>query len=373
MMSNIKWFTGLFVFLFVANISVAVEHSPPATISQGQRAVISIKVDNPQGLKVARVYFKGGLDQKYNFVVLNHQGGGVFTAELPAPGANLKEIDYRIVTQSADGSVYKSPLHTIDVAAGGASAAGAAAAAAVAGGFISVYSELPQDLSSNSSSFDDNLKVTYNASRVSTSAGDLALAEGGSGVVGGSAKTGAAVAGGGGMSTGTQIALGATAIGVGGVAASNASSGDSKSAAPKGPAAGEGEQSGGSTSIINDLTGVPCGSSNYFIKIEFNCSGGSGVCPPFAVGYMGPQANMYYGFVDVRDGVEHAVCYQDVDATPVNVMPVDLASPISGHFGHSALCSNQVGQVPEYVSGNFEIVSSSLCAADNVPVVNGGN
>lgn len=357
------------VMLSAASAYAAVTHAPPSSVVSGQRALIKVQLDNPQGVKVARVYFKGGLDKKYNFVVLNHQGGGVFTAELPAPGANLKEIDYRIVTQSADGAVYKSPLHTINVAAGGASAAGAAVAAAAAGGFISVYSELPQDLSSSSSSFDDNLKVTYNASRVSTSAGDLALAEGGSGVVGGSAKTGAAVAGGG-MSTGTQIALGATAIGVGGVAASNANSGDSKSGAEKGQAAGEGAQSGGSTSIINELTGVPCAAADYIIKFDLNCAGGSGaVCPPFVAGYMGPQANMYYGYVNVRGGVEALVCYQDVDSTPTNVMPSNLSTSISGFFGHSVLCSNQVGQVPDYVSTNFEIVSSSPCASDNVSIL----
>ena len=162
--------TALFIATLVSAADL-VTVSPLETISQGKRALVSMSIaDGASDIKLARLYFKRGADQKYNFVVFNQQEGGMFTAELPAVGDNVQVVDYKVVTQSADNSIYKSPKFSAQVVkvTGNNSA--------LADGFIQVYSEYPED-ETDKDGFEDKIRYVYNASDVSGAAA-LAVASG---------------------------------------------------------------------------------------------------------------------------------------------------------------------------------------------------
>lgn len=199
-------------------------------VVQGQRASVQVALAGADQLKIVRLYFKRAADAQYNFVVLKPLGGGLFTAELPAVGENISAIDYRIVTQSADGVVYKSPKYSIPVVAG------IAGATALNAGFVDVYSEAPEALT-NKDGFKDNVRYTYNASQVAQGA-----------------AAGAAVAGAG-AAEGAFTALGWGAVGVGvagGAAVASSSGGSSKSSSRS-------TASGGSTTTETNTAGSSSG------------------------------------------------------------------------------------------------------------------
>ncbi len=216
MAKMIKLLTGFLLFQITGWAQAQLSHQPVTQVKPGERASITVKVDEGEKLKISRVYFRGSHDQSYNFVVLNHLGRGIYAAQLPAPGAGISTIDYRIVTQSADGSVFKSPKYVVAVSG--------EATAATPSGFIAVYSELPQDLSSQNEGFDDNIRMGYNATRVSSGGNEWLLAEGGgslpASVAGGVAGSGSEL--------GWGVA-GVVALGAGASAITSPSSDDSRS------------------------------------------------------------------------------------------------------------------------------------------------
>lgn len=253
---------GCCLALVLGNLAQAEVLSQTAveSVVQGQRASVQVALAGADQLKVVRVYFKRAADAQYNFVVLKPIGGGLFAAELPAVGENISAIDYRIVTQSADGAVFKSPKYSIPVVAG------AAGAAALNAGFVDVYSEAPEALT-NKDGFKDNVRYTYNASQVAQGA-----------------AAGAAVAGAG-AAEGAFTALGWGAVGVGvagGAAAASSSSGSSRSSSrntAEGGSSSTETNTGGSSSgpastgsgddfDLADIIGVPGYSncnSNYAV------------------------------------------------------------------------------------------------------------
>ncbi len=354
-----------FLSLLCSMAVSALEHTPVTSIGVGQRAIIKVNLGNSDQVKLARVYFRGNLDSKYNFVVLNHQGGGIYTAELPAPGKSLTQIDYRIVTQASDGAVSKSPKYSIAVTATGA---GSGTAVAAGTGFIQVYSELPRDLSADNSGFDDNIRPVYNAARVSGSAGEMAFADGGS------LGAGASAAAGGAAVTASQVGYGVAGVVGVGLAASSSSSKEKSSNDSSTVSGGSSSSSTdasadtpstGSGSLLSDLTGVPCAAPDYVIKWDMDCIVG-GSCPPFDPPMV---TNMsYHGYIKVANGREAYACYIEIGgSTPVPATA--LFDDIVGFFGGQALCSNQVSSVQEYNNRNFKIVEEFPCASEQIPVI----
>ena len=195
---------------FSSSVSFAeiISQVVPQTVAQGQRLGVQVSLANADKLKVVRLYFKRGVDTQYNFVVLNPQSNGVFSAELPATGTEIQAIDYRIVTQSVEGNVFKSPVFTVPVSG--------VAPAAASQGFVSVFSEVPEPLT-DKIGFKDNIRYTYNASQVTTAS------------VGGAGAAGAAAAAG---SQGTMGVVGWGAVGaatVGGAAVATSSTRENES------------------------------------------------------------------------------------------------------------------------------------------------
>lgn len=205
---------AVMVLMMSSSVALAelISQVVPQTVAQGQRLGLQVTLGNADKLKVVRLYFKRGVDAQYNFVVLNPQGNGVFSAELPATGVDIKAIDYRVVTQSIDGNVYKSPVFSVPVSG--------VAPAAASQGFVNVFSEVPEPLT-DKLGFKDNIRYTYNASQVTTAS------------VGGAGAAGAAAAAG---SQGTMGVVGWGAVGaatVGGatVATNSARESETKPAA----------------------------------------------------------------------------------------------------------------------------------------------
>jgi len=163
-----------------------VKHKASSEISAGDRLTIKTKIDGKNGVKLARVYFKSSEASKYSFVVLNKGERGVYSADIPAASNSVTAIEYKIVVQNAFGEIYKTEKYAVLV-----SPTDVVATASTEAGFISVYSEYPEN-EADSSGFVDKVRYTYSATKIATQVGQaLSVSSSGGGYVGGSSASSA--------------------------------------------------------------------------------------------------------------------------------------------------------------------------------------
>jgi hypothetical protein len=90
-----------------------IEHAPPSYFVAGKRLTVEARISDPKGVKVARTYFRAGAQADYTFVPMQYTTGSRFVGTLPAPAAGTPSVEYVLLAQNNDGSVYRTQAYKI--------------------------------------------------------------------------------------------------------------------------------------------------------------------------------------------------------------------------------------------------------------------
>ena len=188
-----------------------IEHSPPSYFVSGKRLNVEARITDPKGVKVARTYFRAGAQADYTFVPMQYTTGNRFVGTLPAPAAGTPSVEYVLLAQNNDGSVYRTQAYKVAARESGQTPSWQSEAAR---GDIKVFTEAtnaPRTIAGFSDSI--TLDIVESGARLGAAAGLVASSGAGAGGAAGattstsSASTATAASG----TATTGTAAGATA------------------------------------------------------------------------------------------------------------------------------------------------------------------
>ena len=214
-----------------------IEHAPLSYFVAGKRINVEARIADPKGVKVARTYFRAGAQADYTFVPMQYTTGNRFVGTLPAPAAGTPSVEYVLLAQSNDGSVYRTQAYTVAARESGDTPSWQSNAAR---GDIKVFTEAtnaPRVVAGFSDSI--TLDIVESGARLGAAAGLVASSSAGAGGTAGAATStsSASTAGTAAGATATVGGLSTAAI-IGGVAIAGVAA----------AAAGSGGGGGGSSS-----------------------------------------------------------------------------------------------------------------------------
>ncbi len=96
-----------------ANAATSMEHSPPDYFVADQRIQLEAQVEDPEGIKLVRCYFKAAGEADLVFVPMLAIGSYKFSGVLPAPSAATNQIEYLFLTVNNSKQVVRSQTFTI--------------------------------------------------------------------------------------------------------------------------------------------------------------------------------------------------------------------------------------------------------------------
>jgi len=217
-----------------------IEHAPLSYFVAGKRINVEARIADPKGVKVARTYFRAGAQADYTFVPMQYTTGNRFVGTLPAPAAGTPSVEYVLLAQSNDGSVYRTQAYTVAARESGDTPSWQSNAAR---GDIKVFTEAtnaPRVVAGFSDSI--TLDIVESGARLGAAAGLVASSSAGAGGTAGAATStsSASTAGTAAGATGATATVGglSTAAIIGGVAIAGVAA----------AAAGSGGGGGGSSS-----------------------------------------------------------------------------------------------------------------------------
>lgn len=91
----------------------AITHDPIPWFNPGARIVVSATVKHPDGVLIARCYFKEKKQADFVFIWLEDDGHGLFRGVLPSPSQFATAIDYSILVVTGGNAVYKTETVTV--------------------------------------------------------------------------------------------------------------------------------------------------------------------------------------------------------------------------------------------------------------------
>ena len=225
-----------------------IEHAPLSYFVAGKRINVEARIADPKGVKVARTYFRAGAQADYTFVPMQYTTGNRFVGTLPAPAAGTPSVEYVLLAQSNDGSVYRTQAYTVAARESGDTPSWQSNAAR---GDIKVFTEAtnaPRVVAGFSDSI--TLDIVESGARLGAAAGLVASSSAGAGGTAGAATSTSSASTASAATSGTAAgtAAGATATATVGGLSTAAIIGGVAIAGVAAAAAGSGGGGGGSSS-----------------------------------------------------------------------------------------------------------------------------
>jgi len=225
-----------------------IEHAPLSYFVAGKRINVEARIADPKGVKVARTYFRAGAQADYTFVPMQYTTGNRFVGTLPAPAAGTPSVEYVLLAQSNDGSVYRTQAYTVAARESGDTPSWQSNAAR---GDIKVFTEAtnaPRVVAGFSDSI--TLDIVESGARLGAAAGLVASSSAGAGGTAGAATSTSSASTASAATSGTTAgtAAGATATATVGGLSTAAIIGGVAIAGVAAAAAGSGGGGGGSSS-----------------------------------------------------------------------------------------------------------------------------
>jgi hypothetical protein len=96
-------------------LAMSFTHSAPKHVQPGKRIIISSKITDPSGLKLARCYFRADAEADYVFVPMEAGAKNTFKAVLPAVSDNAQTVQYRLLAVNNTGQIAKTNEFSVAV------------------------------------------------------------------------------------------------------------------------------------------------------------------------------------------------------------------------------------------------------------------
>ncbi len=145
--------------LFVSAAHADINHQGVSPIKIGERAFVEASLAPVEAIKSARLYFKSNLSEQFIYVDLD-LNGETLSANLPAPGESMQNIEYFFAVKYSSGVLEQSSVYNLAI-----SNEWLASAQANYKEALTVHSELDKS-KDNTEQYSDKLKNVYNAGKM---------------------------------------------------------------------------------------------------------------------------------------------------------------------------------------------------------------
>jgi hypothetical protein len=253
-----------------ASAATTISHSAIGYFVPAKRINIDARIDDPSGIKLARVYFKPAAQADYLLVPMRPEGASRFVGTIPAPSPGTAKLEYLVLAVNNEGQVSRTDAYTVG---GRNSRETPTWQSAPSQEPVKVYTELPS-APTPSAAFSDSISmdVVESGARFGAVAGLYGAQAGGAagGAAGSSGTTTAAT------TSATAGGLSTAAI-VGGIAVAGG-----LAAAASGGGGGGGGGGGSPASFAGNWSGTESGSINVTCPSQPSQGGTCSFTIPFS-------------------------------------------------------------------------------------------
>ncbi len=155
---------SLLAALLASAAHADINHQGVSEIKIGERAFVEASLTPVEAIKTARLYFKSNLSEQFIYVDLD-LNGELLSANLPAPGESMQNIEYFFAVKYSSGVLEQSSVYNLAISNEWLSSAQASYNKT-----LTVHSELDKS-KDDTEQYSDKLKNVYNAGKMLDASG----------------------------------------------------------------------------------------------------------------------------------------------------------------------------------------------------------